>query len=425
MQDALRAIYNCLAIRELLKKSCNFQADFSAQTKLFIVGLGKVACHHVQAISEVYQRVESKIAVVPKDFACVSDSILIRGAHPELESLSFQAARKLMNALQQIPHDGTLVFCLSGGGSALTEIPAPGLDEAFLQSVNSHLLRSGISIMEMNLIRMALSAFKNGGLLCSFAGQADIYLSVLSDIPTDDWSSVSSSPLLYREISTDQVRHVASRWLPEDWARKINRFLDTSEYQKLQETKRAAARRFKIKTELVADGKQALAYVAAQLPKRNIQNLGILSCSFEECIDIHIQCLKQMPLGPFALISGGECPVRITCQKPGMGGRNTHFTLALAEKIFYQNILNLSLQELGEWWIASLATDGRDGNCPCAGACFQRKMQTSIIPRQYLENFDSYSFFKKMPPEHQSLIHFEEYQSNLMDVRVICGVKNS
>ncbi|MEK6625482.1 MAG: MOFRL family protein, partial [Bdellovibrionota bacterium] len=193
--------------------------------------------------------------------------------------------------------------------------------------------------------------------------------------------------------------------------------------KKLQDEKKAVGQKFSIHSELVGDGELALESVAASIGRRFVVNLGVLSCPLAEAIELHLQCLKEMPPGPFAIISGGECPVTITAKKPGKGGRNTHFTLTLAEKIFYKNIFGLSPQELESCWIASLATDGRDGNCPCAGACFNAKMLNTIMPQQFLENFDSYTFFQKMAPAHNSLLHFEEYQSNLMDVRIIFGSK--
>ena len=231
MQDVLRSIYDSLHIRNLLNQENNFQKNFVPQAKLSIVGLGKVAYHHVQAMSEMSPNVGLKAAIVPQDFTCIHEEMLIRGSHPELQALSFEAGRKLIRTLQKIPSDSALIFCLSGGGSALAEIPAPGLDESFLVAVNSHLLKSGCPIMEMNAIRMALSALKNGGALCGLPGRGEVYLSVLSDIPTDDWRAVSSSPVIYRELDVRRVRESAERWLPENLARTVTNYLDSTDYK--------------------------------------------------------------------------------------------------------------------------------------------------------------------------------------------------
>ena len=118
---------------------------------------------------------------------------VVEAAHPVPDEAGRQAAARILQLVQGLGPDDLVIALISGGGSALLSLPAPGLTLADKQAVNQALLASGAAIDEMNCVRKHLSAIK-GGRLARAAAPARMVTLLISDVPGDDPSVIASGP---------------------------------------------------------------------------------------------------------------------------------------------------------------------------------------------------------------------------------------
>ena len=118
---------------------------------------------------------------------------VIEAAHPVPDAAGREAAQRIFKMVQGLTPDDLVLCLISGGGSALLALPAPGITLEDKQGVNKALLKSGATISEMNVVRKHLSAIK-GGRLAAAAAPAHVVSLMISDVPGDDPSIIASGP---------------------------------------------------------------------------------------------------------------------------------------------------------------------------------------------------------------------------------------
>lgn len=168
-----------------------------AGSRVYVVGAGKAGVGMGRAaVKALGGRVSGGVMAVPELPSGPLGGIeWIAAGHPLPDEGSLAAGRKMAELLSGTrPHDLVLIL-LSGGGSALLELPVEGLTLADLRAVNGALLRSGATIHEVNMIRQQLSQIKGGG-LARMAAPARAAALVLSDVAGDDLRIVASGPAL-------------------------------------------------------------------------------------------------------------------------------------------------------------------------------------------------------------------------------------
>ncbi|MFP4127237.1 MAG: glycerate kinase, partial [Alphaproteobacteria bacterium] len=142
---------------------------------------------------------------------------IVEAAHPTPDRAGFDAARRIVERVSALGEDDLVVALISGGGSALLTVPAPGLTLEDKQAVNRALLRSGADIREMNTVRRHLSGVK-GGRLAATAHPARVVSLLISDVPGDDPSAVASGPTVADPSTLADAREIVRRYaldLPE------------------------------------------------------------------------------------------------------------------------------------------------------------------------------------------------------------------
>ncbi|MFP4181139.1 MAG: DUF4147 domain-containing protein, partial [Thiohalospira sp.] len=117
---------------------------------------------------------------------------VIEAGHPLPDEGSLAAGRAVLEVLAA--DEAEPWFFLSGGGSALFEVPAPGLTLVDLRRANDWLLGSGLDIVAMNRIRRGLSAVKGGRLARHLRGRPARQL-LISDVPEAAPAAIASGPL--------------------------------------------------------------------------------------------------------------------------------------------------------------------------------------------------------------------------------------
>ncbi len=341
---------------------------FDVKGRIHIFGLGKAASFEVQALrnlmidSPLKGKVGSAVSYTKKGHLCDDDNILqLAGSHPLITEENIDLTKVFVDYIGQVPDNDTLIFLLSGGGSALLEWPIDGMNFDQLQDEHARLLSSGLGINEMNAKRKELSQVKNGGLM-KFINTRNILQLITCDIPNENIFDVSSGPLLDNRIDLTMQ--------PQSY--------------------------------ITQSASKLVDHLSSEV---NIQSKGIFDGSVDELIK---QCALDLPPIGECYISGGEGTVTIPENAKGIGGRSTHFVLALAQRI-YEDDKNQDVH------ILSMGTDGNDGPTDAAGAYINYSIYKEYRSKEYLQNFDSYHYFEKTG----TLIKTGATQNNLMDLRFI------
>jgi hydroxypyruvate reductase len=269
-----------------------------------------------------------------------------------------------------------VVALISGGGSSVMALPAPGVTLAEKQAVTNALLRSGATIQEINTVRKHLSAIK-GGRLAQAAAPARVLTFAISDIPGDDPSMIASGPTLPDRSTVDDARAIAKRYgvaLPP----------------MLFETPKAGE--IDVDLHLIATPSRALAAAAARARALHFMphELGICAGESRTLGIAHARLALQSP-SRSALLSGGETVVTMDGAAHGRGGRNLEYLLALA----------LELDGADGIYAIACDTDGRDGFEDAAGAIvtpdtLTRARALGLDARTMLDCHDSYTFFQQV-----------------------------
>jgi hydroxypyruvate reductase len=373
--------------------------------RTIVVGAGKASAAMARAFETAWHADQQRgpldgLIVTRRGHAVPCERIrVVEASHPVPDQAGEQAARDILDLAQGLGPDDQLVCLVSGGGSALLALPAPGLTLADKQAVTRALLRSGATIGEINTVRKHLSAIK-GGRLAAAAAPARVVTLAISDVPGDDPAVIGSGPTVPDPTSFADARAVLAKYgIAEPGA--VIAHLDAA----ADETPKPADRVFaNTSFALIASPQQALTAAADAAIARHITPI-VLSDRIEgEARDVaamHAAIAVQLRAGcfriggqivapPAVLLSGGETTV--TVHGHGRGGRNSEFLLALAAA--------LAKDPGGPERIAALAcdTDGIDGTEDNAGAIVYpntiiRAASSGIAIKQALAENDAYGFF--------------------------------
>jgi glycerate 2-kinase len=357
-----------------------------------VVGAGKASAAMAKAFEEAWNGPLEGLVVTRYGHGRPCERIeIVEAAHPTPDEAGFDAARRILELAEGLGADDLLVALISGGGSALSSVPAPGLTLEDKQAVNKALLRSGADIKEMNIVRRHLSAIK-GGRLATAAHPARVLTLLISDVPGDDPTAVASGPTVGDPSTLADAKAVVARYgleLPD----AVRRALDdpANESPKPDDERLARA-----ETRMIATPRLMLEAAAAEARGQGLRPL-VLGDAIEGEARVVGKVLANIATyardhgepvaAPAVILSGGETTV--TVRGEGRGGRNSELLLGMA----------LALQ--GAAGIAAIAcdTDGIDGSEDNAGAVvlpdtLERMRAAGIDPAACLAHNDAYTAFE-------------------------------
>ncbi len=326
-----------------------------------VVGLGKAAAAMARAVEAHWPGPLHGVVAVPEGATLPLARIeQVTGSHPVPDERSVQAGRRLVAAVAGLGSSDLVLALVSGGGSALCALPAPGIGLEQKQAVTRALLLRGATIHEINTVRKHLSAIK-GGRLAALAHPARVVTLLISDIPGDDPALIASAPTLPDRSTCAEALAVIGRYhveIPES----VRAALGSGTL----ETPKPGDPRFAGHTHRVIASAQDGLEAAAQAARERGWAAHILSDAMQgeardlalahAAIALQVWRQGQPFVPPCVLLSGGEATV--TVRGRGRGGRNTEFALALA----------LALQGRSGIHALSAGTDGLDGTATAAGA---------------------------------------------------------
>ncbi len=334
---------------------------------------------------------------------------VLEAAHPFPDENGIAAAKELRKQLAGLTADDLVISLISGGGSALLVEPAPGISLADKQQLTRDLFQAGATIRELNRVRQALSRVK-GGRLAAAAWPAQVVTLVISDVPGDDPALVASGPTVAPSVDEEAPLSILER---------LGVAVPDHVCKALQEDRPLQHDFSHCRTELIATPMQSLQAAAARARELGYTPLILSDCiegEAREVAEVHAGiALSALRYGeplrrPAVLLSGGETKVTFGDIKPGRGGRNAEFLLALG----------LALR--GEPSIHAIAcdTDGLDGSEDNAGAIWlddsaARARREGIDLRGYLDRHDAYTAFSRMG----NLVVTGPTHTNVNDFRAI------
>ena len=359
--------------------------------RTIVVGAGKAAAAMARAVEDHWSGPLTGLVVTRYGHAVECRHIeVVEAAHPVPDQAGRKAAARILETIQGLNADDLVLCLISGGGSALLALPAPGLTLEDKQGINRALLASGANIAQMNCVRKHLSAIK-GGRLAAAAAPARVVTLVISDVPGDDPAIIASGPTVPDPTTLDDARAILERYgiAPP---RGVLEHLTKPE---AETPKPGDPRLDKAATILITRPQDALEAAAARAEAAGITPV-ILGDALEGeardmARDMAGAALQAQRDGapaapPCVLLSGGEATV--TVRGKGRGGPNVEFLLALAIELD------------GAPGIFGLAcdTDGIDGTEDNAGALIgpdtlARARKAGLDPAARLADNDAYGLF--------------------------------
>ena len=315
---------------------------------------------------------------------------VIEAGHPFPDDNSVLAAERALEIARDLEAGDDLLFLLSGGGSALLAAPAPGVSLADKQTMTRSLLRSGATIAEINCVRKHLSTIK-GGRLAVAAGAARVTTWIISDVPGDDPSFVSSGPTVADDTTLEMARDIIKKYglTPSHNIRDALR--DPANETPASDSLGLAGG----ETVIIARARDALGAASALASQGGmlVTNLGDqLQAEARHLGAGHAALARRLAAGGQrrVIISGGETTVTVS-NKSGRGGRNLEYLLGLAIALG------------GAPGISALAcdTDGIDGTEDAAGAIITpdtiaRGRALGLDPAEHLARNNAYLYFQAL-----------------------------
>jgi glycerate-2-kinase len=365
--------------------------------RVVVVGAGKSAAVMAAAVEAAWpDRMLSGVVVTRYGHGHPTRRIeVLEASHPVPDAAGAAAARVVLDAVSGLSADDLVLFLVSGGGSALTTLPAPGLTLGDLMAVNRALLASGATINEMNCIRRHLSAF-SGGRLALAAAPARVVTLAISDVPGDDPAAIASGPTVPDATTFEQARALVAHYRMDLPAAVAAHLAAAAE----ETPKPGDARLGAVDHRFIATPRLALEAAAARARELGLEPLILGDALEGEAREVG-KVLAGIALsarthgrplpGPCVLLSGGETTVTIGAEGGGRGGRNGEALLGCA----------VTLAGAPGVWALMGDTDGIDGSEENAGAIaapdtLARARAAGLDPRAVLGRHDSYSLFEAL-----------------------------
>lgn len=368
--------------------------------RMLVIGAGKASAAMARAVEQSWRGGSlSGLVVTRYGYAVPCEHIeILEAAHPVPDAAGMRAAERMLELVAHLSADDLVLCLISGGGSALLPLPAPGLTLDMKQRVSRALLASGATISEMNCVRRHLSGIK-GGRLAAACHPARVLSLLISDVPGDRPVDIASGPTVGDPTTCADALNIGRRY-GIDLPPAILELLQSGRGESVKPDDPRLAR---AGASIIAAPQMALEAAAAAAREEGIA-VHIMGDAIEgEARDVgkvfagiaHQVAERGGPFSaPCILLSGGETTV--TVRGTGRGGRNVEFLLSLG----------VALE--GHRRIHALAgdTDGVDGQEEIAGAylspdSLERARILGLKAQDMLANNDAHSFFGAL---HDSVI---------------------
>lgn len=366
---------------EKIVKAALSKEDFKGNLHLF--SIGKAAWTMANAAHEIFKdRIQSGVVITKYGHSkgAIGNLKIFEAGHPIPDENSFKAGEYALKSFSKLSDEDELCFLISGGGSALFEVPFDGINLKDIQTITQELINSAENIKVINSVRKRLSKVK-GGQFAELVNPARVKAYIISDVIGDNIEDIASGPVSAQPQEPDldrlipnlikklrpQVANALKRELPKNINNSRATIIDNVSHA-CQAAKKSSERfglnAYILTTRLECEAKEAAEFISAIIKDVYTPN----------------SCFKT----PCCLIFGGETLVYVNGK--GKGGRNQELALAAS----------ISLKDLNkDCALFSLGTDGTDGPTDAAGGLINPNTFTAIVenkldPYELLKENNSY-----------------------------------
>lgn len=383
---------------------------------LYVIAIGKAGHAMVSGLRDLLPgscRFRGVVAAPTPPPAPAEGLQYFVAGHPNPNLGSWEAAEAILGLLRETDEQSVVFFLLSGGGSALTELPLiPGMTLADLQALNHALVTCGAPIEAMNTVRRHLSAVKGGRLAAAAPAARKVTLAI-TDVPAGKEHALASGPSVPDPSTNAQTNQILEEYrLYEKVPSVVSRWLSEG---RMPETPKPGDPAFRNSHFELLLGMHDLFHAAHHAAEAH----GYLTCCDNSTDDWPVakaadslleklrEWKKENAGQRVALIADGELSSPVTGN--GLGGRNSAFVLACVEKIAGSQIS-----------VLSAGTDGIDGNSPSAGAVadghtLARAARLDMQSGDFFQRSDAFTFFSKL----DDAILTGPTGNNLRDLRIL------
>src|SRR6266446_7850987 len=414
--DIPTAMQRKLPLEGSLLHCADAAIDLQSFTKIRVVAIGKAAHAMLSGLRPLlpqnlgFDGITS--APTPPDGPLPGSQYFV-GGHPIPNAESWRAAEATLSLLKECDESTLVFFLLSGGGSALSELPLDSrLTLEDVQQFYRTLVTCGAPIAAMNAVRKHVSAVK-GGRLAAAAGRATKITLAVTDVPAGHESALASGPSLPDPTTIADVERILAEFkMLQQFPASVRRCVEEG---KIRETPKHGDSAFANAHFVLLLGMDDLFHPAHHASEAK----GFRTCCDNSTDDWAVEkaaeyLLAQLgtlqaanPSRPVALIADGEISSPVTGD--GIGGRNSAFVLACVENIVGRRVA-----------VLSAGTDGVDGNSPAAGAVadgetLARAMAAGLNPGDAFRRSDAFTFFAQL----NDAIVTGPTGNNLRDLRIL------
>jgi len=417
--DVERLIHSRVRVENETLKLDDLELRLSNFRRIVLIGFGKASLKMGSALEQLLgDRLSAGVLVTDRRHSVVVRSEVIVAGHPLPDANSIKAGAKIIETVRGCGSDCLLIFLISGGASAMVELPIASdivLDD--LRDLNQTLIRSGANIHEINTIRKYLSRIK-GGKLGRLARKSTVVALYLSDVNPGDVCALASNPLSPESVTRQDVMEIIKRYdLGGRLRASVSRALNSqSELRGERETDEAD----NLRGLLLLDNFAAIDAAAAAARSAGFRTWidysrqeGHYRDVAEALIEQTLSMKARFPRERVCVVSGGEvsCPV----DGDGVGGRNQEFVLYSAARL--SKVVSGS-----DIAVLSCGTDGIDGNSFAAGAVVDQDTwrdasRNGVDAGGFLRRNDSHSFFRRFG----GLVVSGPTGNNVRDIRIGLG----
>ena len=377
-----------------------FSERLRVEGNVYVVGFGKASKRMAEAVYSVLgDKVAGGVVIHPGEPSRVGPIEVLKGDHPLPGRNTLDSSKRLLEFLEGVSEKDLLLVLISGGGSALFEVPEEGVELGDIAWVSRELMKRGADIYELNTVRKRLSRVK-GGKLLRFVKASKVVSLIVSDVVGDRLDIIASGPTAPDKTSfKDAYEVLKRRGLLDQLPRHVREVFEKGVAGVIPDTPKPGDPVFsRVKNIIFLSNQVVLEAVSKKLREAGFETLILTSMLEGEAREVgrvlasilrNIYTYNTPVPRPAAVLAGGETVV--TVKGSGVGGRNQELCLSLA----------MQIRGMPDTVVACIATDGVDGVSPAAGAIVDgetvdRALQRGLNPLDYLENNDSYSFFKEL-----------------------------
>lgn len=396
IQTALAACQPDAAVRRALEGK-----TFSSG-KIYLVAAGKAAWQMASCAAGLLgERLSGGVVVTKYDHSKgeIPGCTVYEGGHPVPDENSFRGTQAAIDLVTGLQKEDTVVFLVSGGGSALFESPLISGED--LAGLTRQLLACGADIVEMNTIRKRMSRVK-GGKFAQLCAPAQVYAIVLSDILGDPLDMIASGPA-YPDRSTREDAWAVVEKYGLELTEEMKALLDVETPKQLDNVETVI-------TGSVRELCEAAAGACREKGYETVVLTDLLCCQAREAGSFLASIAKSHENSgrSLAFLAGGETVVRLTGS--GLGGRNQELALAAAPGI----------AGMKDTVVFSVGSDGTDGPTDAAGGMVdgqteEKLTKAGLSVHQVLGDNDAYHALERVG----GLIHTGPTGTNVNDVAVV------